>query len=178
MKRGRHAARTGPKEGSSVNTCGTTLHDVIFNSVTAEVTFETVTSLLSKHNKALASPSFFLNKSSKTMMQATMGQNQGVESRVEDIIMTEPSPFDFLPEDCISKIISFTSPRDACVAASVSKTFESAVKSDIVWEKFLPPEYSSLIPRSRAFSSKKELYFALCDDPVLIEEGKKVYIIR
>ncbi|CAH8387528.1 unnamed protein product [Eruca vesicaria subsp. sativa] len=109
------------------------------------------------------------------MMQATMGQKQGVESRVEDMIITGPSPFDFLPEDCISKIISFTSPRDACVAASVSKTFESAVKSDTVWEKFLPSEYSSLIPRSRAFLSKKELYFSLCNDPVLIEEGKKSF---
>lgn len=88
---------------------------------------------------------------------------------------TMPSPFDSLPVDCISTIISFTSPRDACVAASVSKTFESAVKSDTVWEKFLPSEYSSLIPQySRVFLSKKELYFALCDDPVLIEDGKKV----
>ncbi|ESQ33080.1 hypothetical protein EUTSA_v10004854mg [Eutrema salsugineum] len=77
--------------------------------------------------------------------------------------------------DCISKIISFTSPRDACVVASVSKTFESAAKSDIVWDKFVPPEYASLVPRSRVFSSKKELYFALCDDPVLIDDGKKSF---
>ncbi|KAJ0238003.1 F-box domain-containing protein [Hirschfeldia incana] len=89
---------------------------------------------------------------------------------------TMPSPFDSLPVDCISTIISFTSPRDACVAASVSKTFESAVKSDTVWEKFLPSEYSSLIPQySRVFLSKKELYFALCDEPVLIEDGKKSF---
>ncbi|CAN6856642.1 unnamed protein product, partial [Brassica oleracea] len=89
---------------------------------------------------------------------------------------TMPSPFDSLPVDCISTIISFTSPRDACVAASISKTFESAVKSDTVWEKFLPSEYSSLIPQySRVFMSKKELYFALCDDPVLIEDGKKSF---
>ncbi|KAL0692752.1 hypothetical protein Bca4012_059932 [Brassica carinata] len=86
-----------------------------------------------------------------------------------------PSPFDSLPVDCISSIISFTSPRDACVAASVSKTFESAAKSDTVWEKFLPSEHSSLIPQySRVFLSKKELYFALCDDPLLIEDGTKV----
>ncbi|KAG2301695.1 hypothetical protein Bca4012_059934 [Brassica carinata] len=98
-------------------------------------------------------------------MQATMGQNHG--------IITGPSPFDSLPVDCISSIFSLTSPRDACVAASVSKTFESAVKSDSVWEKFLPSEYASLIPQySRVFSSKKELYFALCDDPLIIEDGK------
>lgn len=109
-----------------------------------------------------------------------MGQKHGVESRGGGggggEIVSGPSPFDILPEDCISNIISFTSPRDACVAALVSKTFESAVKSDSVWEKFLPLEYASLIPRSRVFLSKKELYFAMCDDPVLIEEGKKVKI--
>ena len=87
---------------------------------------------------------------------------------------TMPSPFDSLPVDCISTIISFTSPRDACVAASISKTFESAVKSDTVWEKFLPPEYSSLILESQVSTLKKELYFSLCNNPVLIEYGQKV----
>ncbi|KAL1222717.1 F-box protein PP2-B10 [Cardamine amara subsp. amara] len=80
------------------------------------------------------------------------------------------SPFDSLPEVCISIIISFTSPRDACVVASVSRTFESAVKSSIVWEKFIPPEYPSLVPRWQYYSSKKELYFALCNDSVLIDD--------
>jgi len=85
---------------------------------------------------------------------------------------------DDLPEECVSIIVSFTSPQDACVLASVSKTFASAVKSDIVWEKFIPPEYESLISQSRAFKflSKKELYFALCDKSVLIDDGKKVYL--
>ncbi|VYS51818.1 unnamed protein product [Arabidopsis thaliana] len=82
------------------------------------------------------------------------------------------STLDSLPEGCISNIISFTSPEDACVAAAVSKIFESAVKSDIVWEKFLPADYEFLIPPLRAFSSKKELYFSLCSDPLLIEDGK------
>lgn len=97
-----------------------------------------------------------------------MGQKHAVESRGEGgggEIISGLSPFDILPEDCISNIISFTSPRDACVAALVSKTFESAVKSDSVWEKFLPLEYASLIP---------QVSTALCDNPVLIEEGKKV----
>lgn len=104
-------------------------------------------------------------------MQAAMGKNHGVDGRE---IVSVSSSFDSLPEDCISNIISFTSPRDACVVASVSKTFKSAAKSDIVWEKFLPPDYPSLIPQSRVFLSKKDLYFTLCDDPVLIEDGKKV----
>ena len=81
---------------------------------------------------------------------------------------------DTLPEDCISMVIYHTSPRDACVVASVSKTVKSAAESDLVWEKFLPPDYSSLVPRSLDFSSKKEIYLSLAYDSVLIDEGKKV----
>ncbi|XP_010425001.1 PREDICTED: putative F-box protein PP2-B6 [Camelina sativa] len=122
-----------------------------------------------------------------------MGQKHGVDSRGKGgdvpgsssigqkhgggvIVPGSSSLFDVLPEDCISNIISFTSPRDACISASVSKTFESAVKSESVWEKFLPVDYESLVPPpSRVFSSKKELYFALCDH-FLIEDGRKVYL--
>ncbi|CAH2045752.1 unnamed protein product [Thlaspi arvense] len=132
--------------------------------------------------------------------KTTMGQKQGVDSRGKgkgvsgssvgpkhgvdsngkgkevsgSSIVTGPSPFDDLPEDCVSKIISFTSPRDACVSSCVSKTFESAVRSDGVWDKFLPPDYTSLAPPSLVLSSKKELYFALCNHS-LIEDGKKSF---
>ncbi|KAF8117024.1 hypothetical protein N665_0012s0039 [Sinapis alba] len=61
------------------------------------------------------------------------------------------------------------------VATSVLTTFGSApaVTSGSVWEKFLPPEYSSsLIHSSRIFSSKKEGSSARCEDYVLIEDGK------
>ncbi|CAF1999714.1 hypothetical protein HID58_076551 [Brassica napus] len=106
-----------------------------------------------------------------------MAKNHGVESSGEGRgkIGSDSSPFDSFPEDCISKIVSFTSPREACVAAAVSKAFESAANSDVVWEKFLPPEYESLVPRSRDLSSKKEVYFALCDEPVLIDDGTKSF---
>ncbi|KAL0685201.1 hypothetical protein Bca4012_052049 [Brassica carinata] len=105
----------------------------------------------------------------KEVSGSLMGQNQSVGE-----IITGPSPFDDLPEDCISNIVAFTSPRNACVSSSVSKTFESAARSDSVWEKFLPLDYTSLAPASRAFSSKRELYFALCDH-FLIEDGKKSF---
>ncbi|KAG2264453.1 hypothetical protein Bca52824_071532 [Brassica carinata] len=82
---------------------------------------------------------------------------------------------DTLPEDCISMVIYHTSPRDACVVASVSKTVKSAAESDLVWEKFLPPDYSSLVPRSLDFSSKKKIYLSLADDSVLIDDGKKSF---
>nr|AAO11661.1 hypothetical protein [Arabidopsis thaliana] len=106
-----------------------------------------------------------LQRVKKTLrLSASDQQSQGV---------TEPLSLGDLPEECISLIISFTSPRDACVFALVSKTFESAVQSDIVWEKFIPPEYESLLSRSQHFSSKKELFFALCDESVLINVSKK-----
>ncbi|KAF8117022.1 hypothetical protein N665_0012s0037 [Sinapis alba] len=105
-----------------------------------------------------------------------MGQKNSVESRLEGRvdIVSGPSPFDDMPVECISNIISFTSPRDACVVASLSKTFGSAVQSDSVWEKFLPLGYASMISQPRVFSSKKKLYFALCDQ-FLIEDGKKSF---
>ncbi|KFK33433.1 hypothetical protein AALP_AA5G012900 [Arabis alpina] len=81
--------------------------------------------------------------------------------------------FDTLPEDCISMVISHTTPRDACVVSSVSKTVKSAALSDLVWEMFLPPEYSSLIPLRSM--SKKEIYLSLADDSVLIDNGKKSF---
>lgn len=97
-------------------------------------------------------------------------------SRSDEIVVVggASSRFDTLPEDCISMVISHTSPRDACVVASVSKTVKSAAQSDLVWEMFLPPEYSSIVPRSTNYSSKKEIYLSLADDSVLIDDGKKV----
>ncbi|KAL1221110.1 putative F-box protein PP2-B8 [Cardamine amara subsp. amara] len=106
-----------------------------------------------------------LKKTLKVKLLAS-DQSHGVDA--------EPVSLDDLPEECISIIISFTSPRDAFALASVSKTFESAVQSDTVWDKFIPPEYESLvISRSQDFSSKKDLYFALCHKSVLIDDGKK-----
>jgi len=90
--------------------------------------------------------------------------------------VSEFSPFDSLPEVCISLIISFTSPRDACVVALVSKTFESAANSNIAWEKFIPPEYPSMVRGSQYYTSKKELFFDLCHNSLLIDDGEKVYI--
>ncbi|KAL5702483.1 hypothetical protein ACHQM5_027696 [Ranunculus cassubicifolius] len=86
-----------------------------------------------------------------------------------------------LPEGCITNIISFTSPRDACASSLVSSTFKSAADSDVVWEKFLPSDYTDILSRSVSplsfddFPSKKQLYFRLCDDPVLIDGGKKSF---
>ncbi|CDY17601.1 BnaA06g34200D [Brassica napus] len=95
-------------------------------------------------------------------------------SRNDEIVsIGAPARLDTLPEDCITMVIYRTSPRDACVVASVSKTVKSAAESDLVWEKFLPQDYSSLVPRSVDFSCKKEIYMSLANDSVLIDDGKK-----
>ncbi|CAK9142187.1 unnamed protein product [Ilex paraguariensis] len=97
-----------------------------------------------------------------------------------------------LPESCISEIISLTSLTDACRATAISSAFKSAADSDTVWEKFLPSDYTEILSRSVTpvvYSTKKELYFRLCDTPILLDggnlsfilnkwSGKKCYMIR
>ncbi|ESQ33086.1 hypothetical protein EUTSA_v10004545mg [Eutrema salsugineum] len=99
----------------------------------------------------------------------------GISRNDSIVVVGASSRFETLPEDCISMVISHTTPRDACVVASVSKAVKSAAQSDLVWETFLPPEYASLVPRSLNCSSKKEVYLSLADDSVLIDDGKKSF---
>ncbi|KAJ4722954.1 F-box protein [Melia azedarach] len=99
-----------------------------------------------------------------------------------------------LPTECLSHIISLTSPRDACRLLAVSPAIRSAANSESVWKKFLPSDYREILSDSVSSSSlltslsKKELYFHLCHNPVLInngtmsfapekESGKKIYMI-
>ncbi|EXC21744.1 F-box protein [Morus notabilis] len=83
--------------------------------------------------------------------------------------------FYVLPEGCIADIVSLTSPRDACRLCMVSTTLRSVAESDTVWERFLPPDYLSVVsPHSLPCTSKKDLFFSLCDRPLLIEQGTKL----
>ncbi|WKA02756.1 hypothetical protein VitviT2T_020910 [Vitis vinifera] len=87
--------------------------------------------------------------------------------------------FELLPQDCISHILSCTSPRDACRSGLVSTTVRHAGDSDSVWEKFLPSDYQEILSRlvsPLVFASKKELYSKLCR-PLLIDEGRKSFSI-
>eukprot|EP00268_Persea_americana_P050271 TRINITY_DN5450_c0_g1_i6.p1 TRINITY_DN5450_c0_g1~~TRINITY_DN5450_c0_g1_i6.p1 ORF type:complete len:293 (-),score=52.37 TRINITY_DN5450_c0_g1_i6:282-1160(-) len=88
--------------------------------------------------------------------------------------------FSNLPDGCISHIFSFfTSPQDAVISSAVCPTFRSASESDVVWEKFLPPDYPDILAGSVSpvhFSSKKELFIRLCD-PIIIDEGKMSFSI-
>ncbi|PON76584.1 Phloem protein [Parasponia andersonii] len=88
--------------------------------------------------------------------------------------------FYVLPEGCIANIVSLTSPRDACRLCLVSSVFRSAAESDTVWERFLPPQCLSVLDlRSRGpRPSKKDLYFSLCNQPLLIDEGKKSFSLE
>jgi len=82
-----------------------------------------------------------------------------------------------LPESCISTILSFTTTRDICRLSAVSKVFRSAAYDDSLWNKFLPQQCYQILPRAVipvAFSSKRELYFHLCDS-ILIDKGTKIF---
>ncbi|KAK4778920.1 hypothetical protein SAY86_006448 [Trapa natans] len=82
-----------------------------------------------------------------------------------------------LPGDCVSAILSDTSPRDVGRLSAASSTFRSAAESEAVWEKFLPSNHLDIVARSAApvkFSTKKELFFGLCN-PLLIDNGRKSF---
>ncbi|KAM1354156.1 hypothetical protein ACFX2H_033550 [Malus domestica] len=87
-----------------------------------------------------------------------------------------------LPEGCIAKVVSLTTPRDACRFSAVSKSFMSAADSDAVWDKFLPPDIPSILSQSSSSSStssssKKKLYLTLCENPVLVDDGKMSFTL-
>ncbi|WCJ44657.1 F-box family protein [Euphorbia peplus] len=88
-----------------------------------------------------------------------------------------------LPEGCIANVMSFTTPKSVGILSTVSPTFKNAAESDTVWEKFLPPDYLSILStaatdsNSPALSSltKKQLFLTLCNDPILIDHGRKSF---
>ncbi|KAM2131946.1 hypothetical protein ACFX1Q_013385 [Malus domestica] len=53
-----------------------------------------------------------------------------------------------LSEGCIATVVSLTMPRNADTMLSVSRSFKSVVKSDAVWDKFLPPEIHIIMSSS------------------------------
>nr|XP_023923943.1 F-box protein PP2-B10-like isoform X2 [Quercus suber]XP_023923944.1 F-box protein PP2-B10-like isoform X3 [Quercus suber] len=87
-----------------------------------------------------------------------------------------------LPEGCISDIVALTTPMDACRACAVSSIFRAAAESNAVWERFLPSDYQAIIAQSSSsdslnFSSKKQLYLSLSDNPILIDDNKKSFFL-
>lgn len=96
-------------------------------------------------------------------------------SEETEMIMQVPFPY-----ECIDNIISLTTPADACRLSLVSTRFKCAAESDQVWEKFLPSPHLIHAIESQSTSSstfvpaksKKEFYLALCDNSVLMDNGK------
>ncbi|XP_057421754.1 F-box protein PP2-B10-like [Lotus japonicus] len=83
-----------------------------------------------------------------------------------------------LSEGCIADILCRTTPLDVARNSVVSKIFYSAADSDTIWNHFLPPDYHSIISQSPSLAnapSKKALYLALSDHPIIIDQGKKSF---
>ncbi|KAJ4956232.1 hypothetical protein NE237_013015 [Protea cynaroides] len=90
-----------------------------------------------------------------------------------------------LPESCIVDIFSriCTSPRDACRLSAVSLIFQSAADSDSIWERFFPSDVQLILSSSVSqslpdFSSKKEQFLYLCDNPLLVENGTMTFALE
>ncbi|XP_074311609.1 F-box protein PP2-B15-like [Silene latifolia] len=87
-----------------------------------------------------------------------------------------------LPMDCAETILSHTSARDVCRAAAACSELRLTGDSDVVWESFLPHDYQDIISRAyptllRKFGSKKELFLFLCNNPLLIDGGTKMFVL-
>ncbi|KAF7825164.1 putative ripening-related protein 1 [Senna tora] len=80
-----------------------------------------------------------------------------------------------LPGDCISKIVSFTTPKDACRSTLVSSAFKEAADADAAWERFLPSDCKHIVSQSTSprlnFLPAKQLYLHLCHHPLLLANG-------
>ncbi|KAG7021074.1 F-box protein PP2-B15, partial [Cucurbita argyrosperma subsp. argyrosperma] len=81
-----------------------------------------------------------------------------------------------LPDDCLSAILSLTTPADVGKLSLISSAFRPAAESDVVWGRFLPENYARIIAASDIsdevpFGSKREIFFRLCS-PILIDGGK------
>ncbi|KAE8650310.1 putative F-box protein PP2-B12 [Cucumis sativus] len=91
-----------------------------------------------------------------------------------------------LPAECISSILAFTSPKDACRSAVASPAFRSAADSDAIWTTFLPSDYRQIISQASSSStssflnslSKKALYFRLSDHLLFIGSGNSSFVLE
>ncbi|XP_057793334.1 F-box protein VBF-like [Salvia miltiorrhiza] len=83
-----------------------------------------------------------------------------------------------LPEDCVSRILSATSPADACRVLAVSKEFRHPADSNVVWDKFLPADAHRIVSSTPLnFSSTKELFFLLSNS-ILVDAGNKAFALE
>ncbi|XP_057422601.1 F-box protein PP2-B15-like [Lotus japonicus] len=94
--------------------------------------------------------------------------------------MATGSTIETLHEECVSEILSHTSPPDACRFSMLSSTMRSVANSDMLWRSFLPSDYSDIISRTlnplslNSSSSFKDLFKALCN-PLLLDGGTMIF---
>lgn len=106
--------------------------------------------------------------------KAPLGKEWGGRKSISPLLSDYTSILD-LPEDCISHIMSLTSPRDVIVLSMFSSRFRSAAKSEVIWEKFLPSDYREIISKSVPpveLSTKKDLFVHFCTTPIILNEEK------
>ncbi|RZC47453.1 hypothetical protein C5167_040418 [Papaver somniferum] len=123
------------------------------------------------------------NGQSTIIMRTTREEGETEYISKQEVLVEKSEDMDNierLPEGCISDILSLTSPADACRSSLVLTLFKSEADSDALWEKFLPADYQEIISRAfypfpSAALSKKELYYRLSDDPLLIDAGLKSF---
>ncbi|KAJ9703213.1 hypothetical protein PVL29_004840 [Vitis rotundifolia] len=120
----------------------------------------------------------------KTWGKRAKTKIDGNGDRVEESSSSQSdtgADFFTLPEACIVDILAMTSPADVCRMRAVAKWLQPTVDSDDLWVGFIPDDYKQILHRSAESpswndsSSKKELFFRLCDSPLLIDEGKKMF---
>ncbi|CAH9080214.1 unnamed protein product [Cuscuta europaea] len=92
--------------------------------------------------------------------------------------------FSKLPEECISEILSLTSPADVSAFSIISKRFKSASDSDTAWSKFVPSDIDEInsksstpLPFQLPPPSKKHLFLSLSDNPIVLDAGKKKFYL-
>ncbi|KAG5610662.1 hypothetical protein H5410_021943 [Solanum commersonii] len=85
--------------------------------------------------------------------------------------------FESLSEGCNFEIISKTTPANVVRSIILSKGFKFVAESDEIWGRFLPPDYQEIIDRfgfPLVYNTKKELFFRLCDSPILLDGGNLI----
>ncbi|KAL1199349.1 F-box protein PP2-B11 [Cardamine amara subsp. amara] len=93
-----------------------------------------------------------------------------------------------LPQDCIAKILSLTTPLDVSRSSAVSRIFRSAADSDDVWNQFFPRDLPAGFAAPAGLPTKKHLFFSLVHNPLLLHDahlslslerksGKKCYMM-
>ena len=82
-----------------------------------------------------------------------------------------------LPKECMREIVSRLNPKEWCKGCAVSQKFREACEYDENWVTFLPLDWLAILSRTSThlhFTSLKQLYLHLSDNPILIDSNSMV----